>query len=234
MNNTFKSISPEDLKPDKLVYLPINSKDFVENNLSLMTDYLLAHFSHQKKFEGLIALNSAAKLIINSKLETYCELNIKQVRQDNSIKDWATTILKSYQRQAIAVWHKQEKMTAKQLACFLNYYPRQALCTRKSYTLWVASQLLTIDGNEIAINYLAPELVELFARKGLPRLTKRKKLTPLLLHQLITYLYNSMNYVDTPQLATSTVIQLIDDNYAKLIKTDKVKMNILRNWIHNI
>lgn len=131
MNNTFKSISPEDLKPDKLVYLPINSEDFVENNLSIMTDYLLEHFNHQKEFEGLIALNSEAKLIINSKLETYCEFNIKQECQDDSIKDWATTILKTYQRQAMTVWHKQEKMTAKELTCFLSYHPKQALFTRK-------------------------------------------------------------------------------------------------------
>lgn len=93
---------------------------------------------------------------------------------------------------------------------------------------------MTINGNEIAVNYLAPELVELFARKGLPRLTKRKKLTPLLLHQLIAYLYNSMSHVDAPQLATSTIIQLIDDNYTKLIKADKIKMNMLRNWAHII
>lgn len=237
MNNTFKNVTAKDLKADKLIYLPITHNKLVDLNIDAMTDYLAVYFRKQNNFSNRLALDNQAQLIINPaprQHNTYGEIIIKEVREQKSLRNWATAILESYYAQVTKLLKVQKHMTNKQLADFLKQNPMQALFTQADYTLWLASQLLTIKANEINVAYLEPTKVELFARKGLPRLTNRKQIEPELWHQLIAYLCTAMAKLKPakPQLATSALINLVcqETKNNELTKTDWQKVGDLRNW----
>lgn len=238
MNNTFKNVTVKDLQADKLTYLPISHNKLVDLNVDVMTDYLAVYFRKQDNFNSRLALDNQAQLIINPaqrQHNTYGEMVIKQARNQKSLRNWATAILESYYAQLTKLLKVQKHMTNKQLADFLKQNSRQALFTQADYTLWLASQLLTIKANEINTAYLEPTKVELFARKGLPRLTNRKQIEPELWHQLITYLCRAMAELKPaqPQLATSALINLVfqETKTNESTKTDWQKVSDLRNWL---
>lgn len=238
MNNTFKNVTVKDLQADKLTYLPISHNKLVDLNVDVMTDYLAVYFRKQDNFNSRLALDNQAQLIINPaqrQHNTYGEMVIKQARNQKSLRNWATVILESYYAQLTKLLKVQKRMTNKQLADFLKQNSRQALFTQTDYTLWLASQLLTIKANEIDTTYLEPTKVELFARKGLPRLTNRKQIEPELWHQLITYLYRVIAKLKPaqPQLATGALINLVcqEAKTNELTKTDRQKVSDLRNWL---
>lgn len=240
MNNTFKNVTVKDLKADKLTYLSISHSKLVDLNVDVMTDYLAVYFRKQDNFNSRLALDNRAQLIINPaqrQHNTYGEMVIMQARNQKSLRNWATAILESYYAQLTKLLKSQMHMTNKQLADFLKQNPRQALFTQADYTLWLASQLLTIKANEIDTTYLEPTKVELFARKGLPRLTNRKQIEPELWHQLITYLYRTMAELKPakPQLATSALINLVcqETKTNELTKTDWQKVSNLSNKSSN-
>lgn len=238
MNNTFKNVTAKDLQADKLTYLPISHSKLVDLNVDVMTDYLAVYFRKQDNFNSMLALDSRAQLTINPvsrQHNTYGEIIIIENRKQKSLRNWATAILESYYAQVTKLLKAQKHMTNKQLADLLKQNPRRALFTQADYTLWLASQLLTIKPSEISTAYLEPTKVELFARKGLPRLTNRKQIELELQHQLITYLHKAMIELKPtkPQLATSALINLVcqETKTNELTKTDWQKANDLRNWL---
>lgn len=238
MNNTFKNATVKDLQVDKLTYLPITHSKLVDLNVDVMTDYLAVYFRKQDNFNSMLALDSRAQLTINPaprQHNTYGEIIIKENREQKSLRNWATAILESYYAQVTKLLKAQKHMTNEQLADLLRRNPRQALFKQADYTLWLASQLLTIKSNEISTAYLEPTKVELFARKGLLRLTNRKQIEPELQHQLIAYLHKAMMQLKTakPQLATSALINLVcqETKTNELTKTDWQKASDLRNWL---
>lgn len=238
MNNTFKNVTVKDLKADKLTYLPITHSKLVDLNVDVMTDYLAVYFRKQANFNSRLALDKRAQLAINPaprQYNTYGEIIIKENRERKSLRNWAIAILESYYAQVTKLLKAQKHMTNKQLADFLKQNQRQALFTQADYTLWLASQLLTIKPNEISTAYLEPTKVELFARKGLPRLTNRKQIEPELQYQLIAYLHKAMIELKPvkPQLATSSLINLVcqETKTNELTKTDWQKASDLRNWL---
>lgn len=238
MNNTFKNVTAKDLQADKLTYLPITHNKLVDLNIDVMTDYLAVYFRKQNNFSNRLALDNQAQLIINPvqrQHNTYGEIIIKEVREQKSLRNWATAILESYYAQLTKLLKAQKHMTNKQLADFLKQNPRQALFTQADYTLWIASQLLTIKANEIDTTYLEPTRVELFARKGLLCLTGRKQIELGLQHQLIAYLHKAMIELKPakPQLATSALINLVcqETKTNELTKTDWQKVSDLKNWL---
>lgn len=238
MNNTFKNVTTKDLQADKLTYLPITHSKLVDLNVDVMTDYLAVYFQKQANFNSKLAIDNRAQLIINpapKQHNTYGEIIIKENRGQQSLRNWATAILESYYAQLTKLLKAQKHMTNKQLADFLKQNPRQALFTQADYTLWLASQLLTIKANEIDTTYLEPTRVELFARKGLLCLTGRKQIEPELQHQLIAYLHKAMIELKPakPQLATSALINLVcqETKTNELTKTDWQKVSDLKNWL---
>lgn len=238
MNNTFKNVTAKDLQADKLTYLPIIHSKLVDLNVDVMTDYLAVYFRKQDNFNSRLALDNQAQLIINPaprQHNTYGEIIIKEIREQKSFRNWATAILESYYAQLTKLLKVQKHMTNKQLADFLKQNPMQALFTQADYTLWLASQLLTIKANEIDTAYLESTKVELFARKGLLRLTNRKQIELELQHQLIAYLHKAMIELKPakPQLATSALINLVcqEAKTNELTKTDWQKVNDLKNWL---
>lgn len=238
MNNTFKNVTTKDLKADKLTYLPITHSKLVDLNVDVMTDYLAVYFRKQANFNSKLAIDNRAQLIINpapKQHNTYGEIIIKENRGQQSLRNWAIAILESYYAQLTKLLKAQKHMTNKQLADLLKQSSKQALFTQADYTLWLASQLLTIKPSEINVAYLEPTKVELFARKGLPRLTNRKQIEPELWHQLIAYLCKSMAKLKPaqPQLATSALINLVcqEAKTNELTKTDQQKVSDLRSWL---
>lgn len=238
MNNTFKNVTVKDLQADKLTYLPINHSKLVDLNVDVMTDYLAVYFRKQDNFNSRLALDNRVQLTINPaprQHNTYGEIIIKKIRKQKSLRNWATAILESYYAQVTKLLKAQKHMTNEQLADLLKQKPRQALFTQADYTLWLASQLLTIKANEISTTYLEPTKVELFARKGLPRLTNRKQIEPELQHQLIAYLHKAMIELKSSklQLATSALINLVcqETKTNELTKTDWQKASDLRNLL---
>lgn len=238
MNNTFKNATVKDLQVDKLTYLPIIHSKLVDLNVDVMTDYLAVYFRKQNNFNSMLALDNRVQLIINPaqrQHNTYGEIIIKEIRKQKSLRNWAIAILESYYAQVTKLLKAQKRMTNKQLADLLKQNPRRALFTQADYTLWLASQLLTIKANEINTAYLEPTKVELFARKGLLRLTNRKQIEPELWHQLITYLYRAVSELQPAksQLATSALINLVcqETKTNELTKTDWQKVSDLKNWL---
>lgn len=171
--NSMIKTKQKPLKKKPLKLLNIKFDNFIDNNLSVLEDYinnnlipswytLHAGAVAGLKWYGVLAIDRKSKLhIINYQNIPYADDlfgandKINLLRRDLSIKNWATAILKHYVSWLKKQLQKQQSLTPQSAFKLLNRTTHgfYALFTAEAYNNWIFSQLEDLTADEFEVHF---------------------------------------------------------------------------------
>lgn len=188
-------------QPKPLKLISIDFDNLVNNNLSIMKDYLQKYTNNQNNnqlsFENyLIGIHETGRVAISplsffdGSLLGVCS-TLKVARNDLTIHDWAITILTRYCKWLKAQYQAQSNMPPDKICNLLKHKTfYNALFNKTSYGDWILCQIDSLTAKEINFQFL-PILNHHFIQKLLIRLQQinviNSSVVSRLLENIITY-----------------------------------------------
>ena len=188
-------------QPKPLKLISIDFDNLVNNNLSIMKEYLQKYTNNQNNnqlsFENyLIGIHETGRVAISpssffdGSLLGVCS-TLKVARNDLTIHDWAITILTSYRKWLKAQYQTQSNMSPDKICNLLKHKTfYNALFNKTSYGDWILCQIDSLAADQINFQFL-PILNHHFIQKLLIRLqqinTINSSVVSRLLENIITY-----------------------------------------------